>query len=333
MHDLEAIKRQHPLTEIMEREHGQPERVGRNLFWLCPFHDDKSPSLLVDRDENFYCFGCEAHGDLFDYLRMYHRLDIPAAVEYLGGGMLLSPEDQLAQSIERAKRQQERLEAEIAASEDALAQLQSARAWEQYHLNLLGNELVQKIWDEAGLPFAWQIGYGLGYAPSFWGGESLTIPVYTPFDADPINIRHRVLNPGDRGKYLPERSGLPSSFYWARPKLGVTSKMFVVEGEKKAMVLYRYLSEAEFENVQVIGIMGAKGLVKDELAAQVESADLLFYIPDPDVDKDKIWRTIKTLNRPARLITLPGKVDDMLVSGILDGRGIVGLTHSGVSVG
>ena len=31
----------------------------------CPFHDDKHPSMKVDR--RFHCFACQADGDVIDF--------------------------------------------------------------------------------------------------------------------------------------------------------------------------------------------------------------------------------------------------------------------------
>lgn len=39
--------------------------VSRNGMALCPFHEDSSPSLLLD--ERYYCFGCHATGDVIDF--------------------------------------------------------------------------------------------------------------------------------------------------------------------------------------------------------------------------------------------------------------------------
>ena len=37
---------------------------GRDLWGLCPFHDEKSPSFKVDSEKGFFkCFGCDAKGD------------------------------------------------------------------------------------------------------------------------------------------------------------------------------------------------------------------------------------------------------------------------------
>ena len=40
-------------------------KVGRNGMACCPFHNDKHPSMKVDR--RFHCFGCQADGDVIDF--------------------------------------------------------------------------------------------------------------------------------------------------------------------------------------------------------------------------------------------------------------------------
>jgi DNA primase len=69
-YDLAAIKRHHPLREVLMAR-GIALRPGGQgtLKARCPFHDDREPSLLVDeRDEHFHCFGCGAHGDVIDFV-------------------------------------------------------------------------------------------------------------------------------------------------------------------------------------------------------------------------------------------------------------------------
>lgn len=40
--------------------------VGNNGMALCPFHEDHTPSLKLNEDY-YYCFGCEACGDVIDF--------------------------------------------------------------------------------------------------------------------------------------------------------------------------------------------------------------------------------------------------------------------------
>ena len=46
---------------------------GRDLWGLCPFHNEKSPSFKVDSEKGFFkCFGCDAKGDGITFIM--HRL-------------------------------------------------------------------------------------------------------------------------------------------------------------------------------------------------------------------------------------------------------------------
>ncbi|MDR8016529.1 CHC2 zinc finger domain-containing protein [Ectopseudomonas guguanensis] len=65
----------------------KPESGNRKLA-ICPFHDDKTPSLLIDtsRDhsvQHYHCFACGEHGDAIDLVRGVLKLDFKAAVDWL----------------------------------------------------------------------------------------------------------------------------------------------------------------------------------------------------------------------------------------------------------
>ena len=45
-------------------------QVKRNGLACCPFHDDKHPSMKIDK--NYHCFACGVGGDAVDYVsRMF----------------------------------------------------------------------------------------------------------------------------------------------------------------------------------------------------------------------------------------------------------------------
>ena len=45
-------------------------RIRKNGVACCPFHDDRHPSMKVDK--NYHCFACGVGGDVIDYTaRMY----------------------------------------------------------------------------------------------------------------------------------------------------------------------------------------------------------------------------------------------------------------------
>lgn len=50
----------------------------------CPFHDEKTPSLRVYRnDTQWHCFGCGADGDVISFVQRYFELDFQTALERL----------------------------------------------------------------------------------------------------------------------------------------------------------------------------------------------------------------------------------------------------------
>lgn len=60
------------------------KRSGNSYLARCPFHDDKTPSLSVSREKQFYhCFGCGASGNAISFLMNYNRLVFIEAVEVL----------------------------------------------------------------------------------------------------------------------------------------------------------------------------------------------------------------------------------------------------------
>jgi DNA primase len=58
-------------------------RVGRRWRGLCPFHTEKTPSFFVD-ERSFHCFGCEAKGDVIDFVRMIEGISFKEAISRLG---------------------------------------------------------------------------------------------------------------------------------------------------------------------------------------------------------------------------------------------------------
>ena len=59
-------------------------RKGGNLFGLCPFHNEKTPSFSVAPDKQIYhCFGCKKGGGVFNFIMEIENLSFPEAVAFL----------------------------------------------------------------------------------------------------------------------------------------------------------------------------------------------------------------------------------------------------------
>lgn len=59
--------------------------VSRNGMALCPFHEDRHPSMKVDR--RFHCFGCHADGDVIDFTARLFNLKPMEAAQKLTSGI------------------------------------------------------------------------------------------------------------------------------------------------------------------------------------------------------------------------------------------------------
>jgi DNA primase len=82
--DVALVREKSPIDEIIG-EHVQLRNAGGgNLKGICPFHDEKSPSLSVSPSRGlFHCFGCAAGGDVITFVRDIEHLDFNEAVERL----------------------------------------------------------------------------------------------------------------------------------------------------------------------------------------------------------------------------------------------------------
>lgn len=102
--DFDAVRREYPLEDVAGRML-RLRKAGRNKAAVCPFHPDKSPSLVFWPNETYHCFGCGAHGDVIDFVAATQNLSIGEAIRYLAGGNapVLDDADRERRHAERAK--------------------------------------------------------------------------------------------------------------------------------------------------------------------------------------------------------------------------------------
>src|SRR3990167_8927441 len=80
---LETLRSRIDLVEVLS-PYLKLQRTGKSFKALCPFHDEKSPSFIVQPGETHYhCFGCGAHGDAIQFLMAHLKMNFVEAVETL----------------------------------------------------------------------------------------------------------------------------------------------------------------------------------------------------------------------------------------------------------
>jgi len=80
---LEQLRQKIDLAEVIG-SHVSLKRAGSAYKALCPFHEEKTPSFVIQKgDSHYHCFGCGAHGDAIAFLMSHLRMGFSDAVESL----------------------------------------------------------------------------------------------------------------------------------------------------------------------------------------------------------------------------------------------------------
>lgn len=88
--------------EAAERYGIAVDRYGKAL---CPFHNDRHPSLYV-ADDHYHCFGCGEHGDVIDFAANFFALPLYEAALRLAADFGIDTDRPPAKEIPEKRRQQ-----------------------------------------------------------------------------------------------------------------------------------------------------------------------------------------------------------------------------------
>jgi DNA primase len=160
--DVAAVRAASDIVGVIS-QYVQLRRVGQRWQGLCPFHSEKTPSFSVNANEGvWYCFGCQARGDVITFVREVEHLGFPDAVEWLAAraGMTL--------------RYSDRNEAEGRKRRTRLVEIMG-RAVVWYHERLLSAPdagAARRYLRERGLDGDVVREYQLGWAPDAWDALS-----------------------------------------------------------------------------------------------------------------------------------------------------------------
>lgn len=83
MNDTQQIKQKIDIVELIG-EYIELKSAGINHKGLCPFHGEKTPSFMVNRDrQRWHCFGCNKGGDVFTFIQDIEGLEFVEALKLL----------------------------------------------------------------------------------------------------------------------------------------------------------------------------------------------------------------------------------------------------------
>ena len=80
---INAIREKANLVDVIS-DYITLKKTGRSYKGLCPFHQEKTPSFVVDSQKQLYhCFGCAEGGNVFNFAMKVENLDFSEAVEFV----------------------------------------------------------------------------------------------------------------------------------------------------------------------------------------------------------------------------------------------------------
>ena len=87
--EIERLKEEVSLQRLVELAGVELRRQGKDLVGCCPFHEDRSPSLVISPGKNlWHCLGaCQAGGSVIDWVMRVEGVSFRHAVELLRDGV------------------------------------------------------------------------------------------------------------------------------------------------------------------------------------------------------------------------------------------------------
>ncbi len=102
--DIDRVREATDLVELVS-EVTQVKKSGRSYMAVCPFHQEKTPSMSVDRARGLYhCFGCGKGGDVFDFVQETRGVQFSEALDMLAGKAGITLTHDPAEARKRGRR-------------------------------------------------------------------------------------------------------------------------------------------------------------------------------------------------------------------------------------
>ena len=157
---LQELAERNDIVDVVGGYVQLTKRSGSNLFGLCPFHSEKTPSFSVAPDKQIYhCFGCGKGGSVIGFIMEIENLSFPDAVAFLArrAGMAL-PEQEDDPNAKKRERM--------------LSLNREAARFFYEELKAPGGGRAREYLQRRQLSGRTATNFGLGFAPDQW--RSLT---------------------------------------------------------------------------------------------------------------------------------------------------------------
>ncbi len=155
-HVVEQVSAANDIVEIIS-QYIPLKRAGRHLKACCPFHQEKSPSFMVQPEKQmFHCFGCGAGGDVFSFLMRHENMTFPEALKSLAERAHITLPERSAHRDDGGQKEKLYEACQVAA--DIYHELLLAEAGAPARVYLSQRKITEEIIRE----------FKLGWAPMEW---------------------------------------------------------------------------------------------------------------------------------------------------------------------
>ena len=158
---IEEVRQKNDIVDVVS-QYVKLTRKGSSYFGLCPFHNEKTPSFSVTPGKQmYYCFGCGAGGNVFNFIMEYENYTFGEALKHLAdrAGVELPQIEYSKEVREKAQERAELLEINKQAAQYFYYQLRTEKSAQGYQY-LTGRGLSEETMRK----------FGRGYSDKFGGG-------------------------------------------------------------------------------------------------------------------------------------------------------------------
>lgn len=155
---IEEVRMKNDIVDVVS-QYVKLTRKGSSYFGLCPFHNEKTPSFSVTPSKQmYYCFGCGAGGNVFNFVMEYENYSFGEALSHLAdrAGVQLPRIEYSSEAREKAKQRETLLEIN-----------RQAAQYFYYQLRRESGQIGYRYLTDRGLSDETIRKFGLGYSDKF----------------------------------------------------------------------------------------------------------------------------------------------------------------------
>ena len=155
---IEEVRTKNDIVDVVS-QYVKLTRKGSSYFGLCPFHNEKTPSFSVTpAKQMYYCFGCGAGGNVFNFIMEYENYTFGEALSHLAqrAGVELPKIEYSREAKEKAERKALLLEIN-----------KKAAQYFYYQLRREGGKVAYQYLTGRGLSEETIKKFGLGYSDKY----------------------------------------------------------------------------------------------------------------------------------------------------------------------